>query len=220
MGPRGDALLEADWSVGEVLNTLDRLKLVKNTLVIFTSDNGPVVDDGYKDDAVEKLGQHKPAGTLRGGKGSIFEAGTRVPYLVRWPGRVKPGVSDALISQIDWLASFAAFTKQKLTEADAPDSFDVMNALLGKSKTGREHLVEQAGALALRQGAWKYIEASRGAKLNANTNTETGLDTVPQLYDLASDRGERHNLATQQPDRAKAMAARLEQIRQSGRSRK
>ena len=96
MGPRGDAIVEFDWSVGEVLDALDENGLAENTLVILTSDNGPVVDDGYRDDAVEKLGGHKPAGPFRGGKYSIFEGGTRVPFIVRWPGRVKPGTSKAL----------------------------------------------------------------------------------------------------------------------------
>ena len=103
MGPRGDVIVETDWSVGEILDTLDRLKLTDNTLVIFTSDNGPVVDDGYKDDAVARLGSHTPSGPFRGGKYSHFEGGTRVPFIVRWPGRVKPGTSDALISQVDFL---------------------------------------------------------------------------------------------------------------------
>ena len=219
MGPRGDAIIQADWCVGEVLNALDRLKLDRKTLVIFTSDNGPVVDDGYKDDAVEKLGKHKPAGPLRGGKYSNFEAGTRVPFIVRWPGRVKPGVSDALVSQIDFLASFAAFTNQKLGEADAPDSFDVMPALLGKSKTAREQLVEQASVLSLRAGHWKYIEPNNGPKIQRNTNTETGNDPGGQIYNLADDLGETNNLITKYPDRAKGMAARLQQIRQTNRSR-
>jgi arylsulfatase A-like enzyme len=220
MGPRGDALLEADWSVGQILDTLERLKLTNNTLIIFTSDNGPVVDDGYKDDAVTKLGAHKPAGRLRGGKGSNFEAGTRVPFIVRWPGQIKPGVSDALVGQIDLLHSFASFTGQKLTEADAPDSFDVITALLGKSKTGREHLIQQASVLSLRAGNWKYIEPSRGPKVNVNTNTEMGNDPGGQLYDLSRDLGERENLIAQQPGKAKELAARLEQIRGAGRSRR
>ena len=122
MGPRGDAIVQADWCVGEVVAALDRLRLAENTLVILTSDNGPVVDDGYRDDAVEKLGGHKPAGPWRGGKYSNFEGGTRVPFIVRWPGHVAPGTSDALVSQVDLLASFAALAGQKLSPADAPDS--------------------------------------------------------------------------------------------------
>lgn len=220
MGPRGDAIIEADWCVGELLAALDRLKLTRNTMVFFSSDNGPVVDDGYKDDAVEKLGNHKPAGPLRGGKYSNFEGGTRVPLIVRWPGRIKPGVSAALVSQIDFLASFAAFTNQKLGEADAPDSFDLMAALLGKSKIGREHLVEQASALSLRVGPWKYIEPNKGAKLLKNTNTETGNDPDGLLFNLRDDLGETNNLLTKYADRAKEMAARLQQIRQNNQSRK
>ena len=219
MGPRGDALIEADWSVGEILRTLDRLKLTSSTLVVFTSDNGPVLDDGYKDDAVAKLGAHKPAGPLRGGKGSNFEGGTRVPFIVRWPGHVKPGVSDALVSQIDLLASLAALTGQTLADADAPDSLDVLSALVGKTTTGREHLVQQATVLSLRQGTWKYIEPSQGPRMNANTNTETGNDPTEQLYDLSRDLGERANLATHHADRIRAMAERLSEIRRAGRSR-
>ncbi len=219
MGPRGDAIVQLDWCASEILAALDRLKLSSDTLVIFTSDNGPVVDDGYKDDAVAKLGGHKPAGPLRGGKYSNFEGGTRVPFIVRWPGKVKRGVSDALVSQVDLLASFASFTDQKLAVADAPDSHNVLPALLGKSKTGRKHLVEQAGALSLRQGQWKYIEPSRRPKVNANTNTELGNDTSAQLYSLADDLGETNNLAAKHPDRVKEMEALLQQIKQLGRSR-
>jgi arylsulfatase A-like enzyme len=174
LGPRGDAILQLDWSVGEVLKTLDRLGLAENTLVIFSSDNGPVVDDGYKDEAVELLDGHKPAGPLRGGKYSAFDAGTRVPFLVRWPGRIKPGISEALACQIDLPASMAALTGQKLGSGDAPDSLDVLGALLGRTQTGRDHLVEHAGSLSLLQGDWKYIEPSKGARMNVNTNTELG----------------------------------------------
>jgi arylsulfatase A-like enzyme len=175
-----------------------------------------VVDDGYKDDAVAKLGAHKPAGPLRGGKSSNFEGGTRVPFIVRFPGRVKRGVSDALVSQIDLLASFADFTGQKLAAGDAPDSQNVLPALLGRSRVGREHLVEQANALALRLAAWKYIEPGRAPKLQVNTNTETGADAAPQLYNLAVDLGETKNVAAEQPDKVKQMAALLQQIRQKG----
>lgn len=219
MGPRGDAILQADWCVGEVLKTLDRLKLRDKTIVILTSDNGPVVDDGYKDEAVEKLGKHKPAGPLRGGKYSNFEAGTRVPFIVRWPGQVKPGSSNALVSQIDFLASFAAFTKQPLATLDAPDSQNIWPALLGKTKTGREHFVAQASVLSLRVGTWKYIEPSRGPKVSAYTNIEMGHDPNGQLYDLASDLGETHNVAAQHPEKVKAFSSRLQKIRQEGRSR-
>ena len=219
MGPRGDAIVQMDWCIGEILDALDRLKLANDTIVIFTSDNGPVVDDGYKDQAVEKLGAHRPAGPWRGGKYSNFEAGTRVPFIVRWPGRIKPGVSNALVSQVDLFASLATLVKQPLEMAAAPDSFNVLPALLGQSRTGRQFLVEQAGVLSLRDGQWKYIEPGKGPKMSTNTNTELGNDPAGQLYDLARDPGETTNLAARQPARANEMKQRLQQIRQAGRSR-
>ena len=219
MGPRGDVIAQLDWCTGQILETLDRLKLAENTLVIFSSDNGPVVDDGYQDDAVERLGHHKPAGPWRGGKYSNFEGGTRVPLLVRWPERIKPGVSNALVSQIDFTASLAALTGQLFSGDDAPDSQNVLPALLGESNEGREHLVEHAGVLSLRQGPWKLIEAGKGPKKNANTNTELGNDSKPQLYNLAEDPGETKNLAAMRADKLAEMQALLEKIRTSGRDR-
>jgi arylsulfatase A-like enzyme len=217
MGPRGDAIAQLDWSVGQILSTLDRLRLTRNTLVLFTSDNGPVIDDGYRDEAAEKLGDHTPAGPYRGGKYSTFEAGTRVPFIVRWPARIKPATSDALISQVDFVASFAALLGARLSEADlraTADSQNVLAALLGSSKSGRTELVEQAGArLALRQGSWKYIPPSQGPRIQANTQTELGNDPEPQLYDLARDPAERTNLAAPQPGKAREMAAALERLR-------
>ena len=219
LGPRGDAIAQLDWSVGQVLATLDRLKIAEKTLVIFTSDNGPVVDDGYKDDAVKKLGDHKPAGPLRAGKYSSFEGGTRVPFIVRWPDRIKPGVSDALVCQIDLLTSLAALTGQKLAQDDAPDSFDLLPVLLGEARTGRDHLVEQGGGIGFRLGQWKYIEPASGPKVQATTNTETGRDAADQLYDLTSDLGEQNNVAAKNPDKVAAMRQRLKAIRDAGRSR-
>jgi arylsulfatase A-like enzyme len=130
MGPRGDAIAELDWSVGEVLACLDRNKLTQDTIVIFSSDNGPVVDDGYRDQAVEKLGSHKPAGRLRGGKYSIFDGGTRVPMMARWPAHIKPdSVSPALITQADLLASFAAFNGTNNAAGRRADSFNTCGDL-------------------------------------------------------------------------------------------
>jgi arylsulfatase A-like enzyme len=219
LGPRGDAIAQLDWCAGEILAALDRLKLAENTLVIFTSDNGPVVDDGYKDEAVEKLGTHKPAGPLRGGKYSNFEGGTRVPLLVRWPARIKPGQSEALVCQIDFPASLAELAGKTLAESDAPDSFNVLPALLGESMQGREHLVEHARALSLRKGAWKLIEPSPGPKLSTNTNTELGNEAAAQLYDLRGERGETKNVASQHPEVVRELSALLESIKSNGRSR-
>ena len=219
LGPRGDAIVQFDFCTGEILKTLDRLNLAENTLVIFTSDNGPVVDDGYKDQAVEKLNGHKPSGPLRGGKYSAFDAGTRVPFIVRWPGRVEKGLSDALVCQIDLMASFAALTGRKLAPEDAPDSFDILAALLGKSPAGRDHLVEHARVLSLIKGQWKYIEPGKGPKINKNTNTELGLDRQPQLYNLKNDLGEKHNVASEHPEIVRELAGLLKKIRDDGRTR-
>ncbi len=219
LGVRGDVILQFDACVGKIVSALDRLNLAENTLLIFSSDNGPVVDDGYDDGAVEKLDGHLPAGPWRGGKYSSFEGGTRVPLLVRWPARVKPGISSALLCQVDFLASFAALTGQKLSEDAAPDSLNVLQSLLGESKTGREELVEQARALALRRGDWKYIEPTDGPKRNRATNTELGNDPAGQLYNLAEDGGEKKKLAHEQEQRYKDMNKRLQQIRNSQRSR-
>jgi arylsulfatase A-like enzyme len=217
MGPRGDAIVEFDACVDALLQTLDRLGLADNTLVILSSDNGPVLDDGYADDAVAKLGTHKPAGPLRGGKATAFEGGTRVPFLVRWPARVKPGTSDALVGQIDLLASLAALTEQKLSDADAPDSFNILPTLLGESPTGRDHLVEQGvGQMVLRVGSWKYLPPSPGRPAAAS---KTPQPTPDQLYDLSTDLGEMNNLAPQQPERVQEMQKRLEQLRKIKRRR-
>lgn len=211
LGPRGDAIVQMDWCVGQLLETLDRLELAADTLVVFTSDNGPVVDDGYRDEAAERLGDHKPAGPWRGGKYSAFEGGTRVPFLVRWPKRVTPGVSDALVSQIDFRASWAALVGAPI--ADPKDSQNVLAALLGTSPTGRESHVASAGVLSLRAGHWKYIAPGKGPKRNANTNSELGNDPVGQLYDLVTDPAERRNLAATRPEQVNALADQLEKIR-------
>jgi len=220
MGPRGDAIAELDWSVGEILKALDRNGLTENTLVIFSSDNGPVVDDGYQDQAVEKLGSHKPAGPFRGGKYSNFDGGTRVPFIVRWAGHAKPdSQSSALISQIDLLSSFAALTRQPLPGEAAPDSMNVLPALLGKSKTGRRQLVEDAGVLSFIDGDWKLIQPSDLPAINKNTNTELGNAPKPQLYNLARDPGEKNDLADRQPEKVAAMVQQLNQIRAAHRTR-
>ena len=200
MGPRGDAIVEADWQVGEILKTLDELKLAENTLLIFTSDNGPVIDDGYKDGAAEKLGDHKPAGPYRDGKYSIHEGGTRVPAVLRWPARVKPGqTSNAMVCQVDYVASFARLAG---VEASFPDSKDVLGALLGESAAGREEIIEHSGILAIRVGDWKVISAKPGPK-----------GSVSELYDLSKDPGETRNLAPENPEKVKELSAKLAAVK-------
>jgi len=195
MGPRGDSIAEFDWQVGEVLAALDRLKLAENTLVILTSDNGPVLDDGYKDQAVEKLGAHKPAGPFSGGKYSILEGGTRMPFLVRWTGRVKAGTTTgAIISQVDFPATFAALAGTTFPKERGQDSTNQMAALLGESKTGRDHVIEHtqfANTVAVRSGDWKLIPAIQRKKAKSPA----------RLYNLAKDPAEQNNLAKENPEK-------------------
>lgn len=213
MGPRGDVILQLDWAVGKVLETLDRLGLTQNTMIVFSSDNGPVVDDGYQDQAVELLNGHTPAGPLRGGKYSAFDAGTRVPFIVSWPQKIKAGVSPALVSQIDLLASFASLTGQTFDATTAPDTRDYLSTLLGKDKKGRDHVIEHAGTFSVIQGDWKYIEPSNRAKMSVETNTELGNDPKPQLYDLKRDLGEKNNLAETNPAKLKELEALLKSVK-------
>ncbi len=215
MGPRGDAILEFDWSVGEIVKTVDDLGLTRNTIIIVTSDNGPVVDDGYQDEAVEKLGDHKPAGPLRGGKYSLFDGGTRIPFIIKWEGNIKPQVSDALFSQIDLMSSFAEFTGQDLLENEGPDSRNNLDILLGKSYEDREWLIEHAARLTIIKDDWKYIEPGGGEKVFANVNIETGYDTLPQLYNLQDDIGEQNNKADENQDIVKELSDMLDGIKEN-----
>lgn len=216
MGPRGDAILQLDNSVGQIVEALERNHLMENTLIIFTSDNGPVIDDGYNDDAVVKLGDHKAAGPLRGGKYSAFDGGTRVPFIVTWKGTVAPGkVSDALFSQIDLYASFAALTQQRVSSADSLDSRNYLNTLLNNGPKSREYVVQQSlnSTLSLIVGDWKYIEPSNGPAMNQDTNIELGNNLQPQLYNLRNDVGELNNLAGSRKDQLMKMKSLLDKIR-------
>lgn len=200
MGPRGDVILEADWCVAEFLKELDRLGLTRNTLVILTSDNGPVLDDGYKDEAKELVGQHKPAGPFRGWKTTMYTGGTCIPFLLRWPDVVKPGVSDAFVCQMDLLASLAALTGQ--TYPDKTDSQNTLAAFLGMSDKGRRELViEGMFNYAFRQGDWVMIPPYPG----------TGK--TYQLYNTKEDPGQQNNLAEKHPQRLRQMMMRFEQLK-------
>jgi arylsulfatase A-like enzyme len=214
-GIRCDATHQFDWCVGQVMETLDELELAENTLLIVTSDNGPVIDDGYEDGAFEDLGEHTPAGILRGSKYSIYEAGTRMPFLVQWPGRVKPGVSDALVSQVDFIRSFATLAGATVPEGAGPDAQDVLPALLGDSDHGRRFFVEQApGIIALRMGRWKYIPANDRATGSMYWNRARRTANSPEeLFDLQNDPSETANVAQRFPEITKRMAAFLEAIR-------
>ena len=209
-GKRGDALLQLDDSVGQLMKTLDSLRLTSNTLVILTSDNGPVVDDGYIDGSKENLGLHQPAGILRGGKYSSFEAGTRVPFIVKWPKKVPVGRSNALISQIDFLATMNQLLGANYNENSSKDSKANLNAWLGKDQIGREYIIEQAGTLAIKKGDWKFIKSGKGAKFNSLVNIELGNDLEDQLYNLKTDPDEKNNVASLQKEKLNELKALLE----------
>ncbi len=215
LGPRGDAIAEMDWCVGEMLDALDRCGLKEDTIVVFSSDNGPVLNDGYYDEAVELCGDHRPAGPLRGGKYSMYDGGTRVPFIVSWPGAVEAGESDALVSQVDFFASFAALAGVSLDADAGPDSVDVLNALLGQSDEGRTEIVLEGvqAKTVLRQGDWVFIPPHQGPPVNTNVNIETGNCPIPQLYYLSGDIGQIENVASIYPDVAERMADRLREIR-------
>jgi arylsulfatase A-like enzyme len=214
LGFRGDAILQLDWIVGEIVSKLKALGIEKNTMIIFSSDNGPVLNDGYIDGSITELNGHTPLGPLRGGKSSIFEGGNRVPFIVSWPGTIQHQVSPALVSQIDLLASFANYFKFKIPTGDAMDSENHMNALLGKTKQGRTTYVEHAGTLAIVNGDWKYIVPAKGNAMTYATNIETGNAKIPQLYNLKDDIGEKNNLANQYPEKVTVMELLLKQIKE------
>lgn len=211
MGPRGDVILEADWCVGQFLKTLEDEGLLDNTLIVYSSDNGPVLNDGYYDDAVEKLGNHKPAGPLRGGKYSLFEAGTRVPFITYWKGKIQPAVSNALVSQLDLFSSLADLVG---SEETVPDSQDLLDVFLGKSNEGRKNLVVEATSrTAFKQGDWVLIPPYKGSPINKEVNIETGSSKEFQLYNLSEDIGEQKNLATSNPEKLQEMITAFEAIR-------
>jgi arylsulfatase A-like enzyme len=226
-GTRGDVIQQFDDAVGAVLAALDRLKLADNTLVILSSDNGGVMDDGYADGAIEDANGHLCNGSLRGYKGSLWEGGTREPFIARWPGRIKAGgTSDEQICLVDMQATFAAVAGQPLPAAAAPDSFNVLPALLGekREKPVRDHLVMQTNGtsnLAIRKGPWKLIPANAGggyAKAKAKAEAK-GPAAGPQLFNLADDLAETKNVAADHPEIVKELSALLEEIRTKGRSR-
>jgi arylsulfatase A-like enzyme len=211
MGPRGDVIVEADWCVGEFIKTLEEEGILDNTLIIFTSDNGPVLNDGYYDDAVEKAGDHKPAGDLRGGKYSLFEAGTRVPFIVYWKGEIANGVSNALISQMDIMNSLA-----KLVESEklGPDSQEMLDVLLGKSSKGREDLVlEATSRTAYRNGDWVMIPPYDAPPVAKQVNIELGNSTEYKLYNISEGINQQENLAETEREKLEEMIKAYELIR-------
>ncbi len=203
MGPRGDVIVEADWCIGEFIKMLETEGLLENTIIVLSSDNGPVLNDGYYDDAVEKLGDHDPKGGLRGGKYSLFEAGTRVPFAVYWKGKIKPLVSDALVCQMDLFASFADLLTIQI---DSTDSENLLDVFMGVTDKGREELILEASSrTAFRKGNWVLIPPYNGPAINEDVNIELGNSSEFQLYMLNEDRSQSDNLAKKKPEKLKEM---------------
>lgn len=214
MGPRGDVIVEADWCVGEFVKTLDQQGLLENTLIIFSSDNGPVINDGYYDDSVEKLGNHKPSGKLRGGKYSLFEAGTRVPFFTYWKGKIKAHTTNAMVSQIDLLSSLAELVGSDIRGNDSKEMLDVF---MGISDMGREELIlEATSRTAYRKGDWAYIPSYDGRAINTQVNIELGNAKESMLFNLATDLSQQNNLAKTEPDKLAEMKSSFEKIRGEG----
>lgn len=219
MGFRGDAIAQFDWTVGQVISELERLGLRQNTLIILSSDNGPVVDDGYQDRAVELLGDHRPAGPYRAGKYSTFEGGTVVPAIVSWPKKVQAGQeSDALISQIDWLASLSTLVGARIPKGGAIDSQNHLSTLLGEDRQDRSYVLEQAAnhALSVRTKEWKYISPSQGPAVISGPNMESGYAREPQLYNMQQ-AYEQENVALQHPEVVFKLQSYIEKERTGGR---
>jgi arylsulfatase A-like enzyme len=227
LGFRADSIVQLDWCVGELMKTLDRLGIAEDTLVVFCSDNGPVLDDGYEDGAVEKVGKHRAAGAFSGGKYSVYEGGTRTPFITRWTGRIEPGqASGEMVCTIDLAASLAGLTGVALPEDGCLDSFDVMGALFGEEGAkGRKSLIEQdngkGGNYGFREGDWKLQRHDSGKTRNLVVEMELDNTAVPQyqLFDLSTDAGEKKNVIEDHPDVAKRMEAELEGLIEAGRSR-
>ncbi len=211
LGPRGDVILEADWCVGELVKTLEKEGILENTLIVFTSDNGPVLNDGYFDDAEEKIGDHKPSGPFRGGKYSLFEAGTHVPFFTYWKGKIQPTVSDALISQLDLVSSISKLVGSEVKTSDSEELLDVF---LGKSNIGRKSLViEATQRTAFRKGDWVMIPPYGGIKTLDEVKIEIGNSDEFQLYNLKDDIGQQNNLASSNPKKLKELLTDFKAIR-------
>ena len=211
LGPRGDAIVEADWCLGELKKTLEAEGIIDNTLIIFSSDNGPVLNDGYYDDSDVKNGDHLPSGPLRGGKYSLFEAGTRVPFFTYWKGKIKPGVSDSMVSQLDLLSSLAQLVGSEVRTAD---SLPLLELLLGQSDEGRDEMViEATSRTAFKRGDWVMIPPYEGPAVNDKVQIELGNDSNFQLYNLTEDIEQQNNLAALKPDKLQEMLTAFEAIR-------
>lgn len=221
MGLRGDAIAQFDWCVGEIVRALKETGLFDNTLIILTSDNGPVLDDGYADGAEELVGDHMPAGGLRGGKYSAFEGGARVPFIIHWPEKIKDsGVRHGLVSQIDFLEVMAEIAGVPDASALSPDGCNLeYKVWLGEIPENRSFAVGMAAnhTLSLIDSEWKYIEPKGGpAMVPWGTKIETGYSTEPQLFRKRNgELDETINVADENKELVKEMQNTLDAIKKN-----
>lgn len=222
-GMYGDFTMMVDAAIGRILSALDSHGLTRDTLVIFTSDNGPV---WYPTD-VERFG-HDCAGGWRGMKADLWEGGHRVPFVVRWPGRVPPGtVSAQTICFTDVLATLADLCGVPLAPEAGPDSFSFLPVLEGaqpSDKAIRAPLVMQAGSVSdmmmIRSGDWKLINGLGSGGFSKPSTRKPGAgEAAVQLYNLRNDPAESTNVAAQYPDKVKELQAALKALVERGRSR-
>ena len=221
LNPYADFVMQTDASVGAVLDALDRLGLSRETLVIFTSDNGCSPEAKFD----ELLAQgHNPSASFRGTKADIFDGGHRVPFIVRWPGRVKPGTtSDQLICLNDLFATCAEILDQKLPDTAAEDSVSILPALEGRAtKPLREALVHHSinGSFAIRQGNWKLELCGDSGGWSAPRPGSPAAKQLPavQLFDLSRDIGETNNVQAAHPEIVERLTRLLEKYAADGRS--
>jgi arylsulfatase A len=213
-GMYGDFLMMVDAQIGRVLDALDDAGMSDNTLLVFTSDNGPV----WYDTDVNRLG-HDSSGGLRGMKADTWEAGHRMPFIVRWPGHVPQGsVSDQTICFTDIFATCGAVTNADLPEGAGPDSYSFLPVLKGEQSEDqpiRPPIVMQSanGAMLIRSGDWKLINQLGSGGFSAPQRIEPGPgDPEGQLYNMAIDPGEENNLYLEHPDVVERLQSEMKQI--------
>jgi arylsulfatase A len=216
----GDFVMETDWAVGEVLEALADTGVADDTLVIFTSDNGCSPQAGVAE--LERLG-HFPSAEFRGYKSDIWEGGHRIPFIVRWPGKVKAGSQNrALVCLTDLMATAADLTGAALPGAAGVDSFSLLPELLGTGKTARGALVNHSinGRFAMRQGPWKLEFCPGSGGWGKPVDAEAAREHLPavQLYNLDQDVGERTNLEAAQSREVQRLTQELEKVVAQGRS--
>jgi arylsulfatase A-like enzyme len=210
-GPRGDQVVLVDWCVEQIVTTLERLNISDNTLVILTSDNGPR----------KGVNGHQSAGSWRGYKGGIWEGGHRIPFVARWPARIKPNsVSDEVVCLTDLMRTTAAILNVKLPQDAGEDSYNILPALVGSNPAEpiREATIHHSGGgvFAIRQDPWKLIVGTEGS--GADRRPQTNVSG--QLYNLVDDPGEQNNLLGNHPELVKRLTELLETYKQQGHSHK